>query len=83
MVDTPDSFDVLGLAPTDAYETLIGPGLYDVWVAAKVDVAAELEVLEREFGAKVAQARQQREAVEARRTAVATSTRSIVPARSS
>jgi hypothetical protein len=56
----------------DAYETLMGPGLYDAWAGAKVDVERELELLERELGDRIAQAKRQRELAELRRGAITT-----------
>lgn len=66
--DDPEGFRRL----RNAYETLMGPGLHDAWAGAKIDIARELELLERELGERIAVAQQDSEAAEARQAVVRT-----------
>lgn len=54
----------------DAYELLMGPGLFDAWAGADVDVDAELEAIERELGDRIAQAQRAWEAQQARQLGI-------------
>jgi curved DNA-binding protein CbpA len=63
----PDGFRRL----RDAYETLTGPELIEVWATANVDVERQLDRIERELGPRIADAKQRRAIAESHRLAIA------------